>query len=711
MKHLREEKIGLRINHRFNKILVFIFFSAKIFAQVPFNGFCKYDSYSFTPGYQSAFTLNYNSDFYTDVILLAHDEKKIVSLRGEQSGVLKQEKITPTPFPISKLMAITDKNNNVIDYFFLSRKARKAGIIKFDRYGGGTVHNRIDLDSYPENISTADIDDNEEKDILISGPSFNGLSLLKKSGNKFEETKLFEKKAFSFASFIDINNDGYPDIAAFDLMENTLIFYYNNGRGEFRHVKNIPFYQQVKQMQVLDYDLDSFQDIMLVTDNQIRILFGDGVASYSKEEIINTKQTADKLLWGDFNRDGKIDIVYLNNTESTVSVIFGREYNKTFPEMKYLSRELLTDLIPYYSRFVSGFAALSVDGTIHTITQVASLSPEVEITFGGEPSLLGSFDYSNNGIIDLFYIDKNNKTSNFILRDGNGIPSIFYSVNLYDAYSSVKVDDTERYNKSFYFYTNAKKTIEILIIDFKKFEVTREYIYTGGEISDLKVVRQNDATKSDIIVTNLPNRTLTISEYSYKDFRYTVKTSTGIADSVFDAKIDGSLGVYFWRKFPNNVTLYHHTATAVQQQERLYSTKLPEEMKTFNFTYDVIGRGNEALVSIVISPTEKYVLISGVGLQNKTTRRSITKYFKDFREERVFFGKTERGKENKMYLYLPEEKSLNKVEFTHKGGVRAITKLTEMRDAENFIVGKFSAGNYHVVYSNKSNASLIIQKI
>jgi hypothetical protein len=683
----------------------------KIFGQVPFNGFCKYDSYSFTSGHQSAFTLNYNNDFYTDIILLSNDENKILSLQGEQSGLLKENKVSPTPFPISKLTAITDKNNNVTDYFFLSRKSRKAGIIKFDINGRGTVFNSVDLDSYPENISTADIDDDEGKEILISGPSFNGLSILKKSGNKYVETKLFEKRAFSFASFIDINNDGYPDIAAFDLLENALVFYYNNSRGEFRHVKNIPFYQQVKQMQVFDYDLDSFQDIIIVTDNQIRILFGDGVASYVREVLINTKQTADKLIWGDFNRDGKIDITYLNNSESTVSVIFGREQNKTFPEMKYLSKEKLTDLIPYYSRFVSGFAALSSSGTIYTITQVASLSPEVEITFGNEPSLIGSFDYSNNGIIDLFYIDNNNKTSNFVLRDRNGIPSIHYTVNLYDAYSSVKVDDTEKYNKSFYFYTDTKKAIEILIIDFQNFIVSREYIYTGGEISDLKIIRQNEAPKADIIVANLPGGTLNLSEYSFKDFRYTVKTSTGIADSVFDAKLDESPGVYFWRKFPNNVTLYFQTVGATQSQERLYSAKLLDGMKIFNYTYAVTGKGKESLFSVVTSQTEKFVLISGAGLQNKTTRRAITKYFKDFGKGRVFVDKTEEGKENKMYLYLPEEKSLNKVEFTHKGGIQVITKLTEMKNAENFIIGKFSAGNHHVVYSNKINASLVIKKI
>ncbi len=709
--HLREEKTGLKANPRFKKIVLFVFFSAEIFAQIPFNGFCKYDSYPFPAGYQSAFTLNFNNDFYTDIILHSPDGEKIFSMNGEVSGLLKEGTVSRLPFPITKLTALTDENNNVVDYLFLSRKARSFGIIKFDGNGRGNVTYKLNLDSYPGNSSVANIDDDNNKEVLISGPSFNGLSILKKSGNKYTETKLFEKKAFSFASFIDINNDGYPDIAAFDLIENTLLFFYNNSRGEFRYVKSIPFFVTVKQMQVFDYNLDSFQDIIISTADGIKILLGDGVASYSNEIFIKTKLPADKLIRGDFNRDGKIDIVYLNHNESTVSVIFGKDQGAVYQEIQYLKKETVTDIIPYYSRFVSGFAAIDNNGFVYTITRVASLSPGVEITFGDNPAIVGSFDFSNNGIIDLFYIDNINKKSNFIIRDGNGIPSVFYSISLYDSYSSVKVDDSGKFVKAFYFYTTAKKAVEILIIDFNNFDVKREYIYTGGEISDLKVLKYDESPKADIVIANLPGGTLNLSEYSYKDFRYTVKTSTGIADSVFDAKLDDSLNIYFWRKFTNNITLYFYPIKSTHGQERLFSTRLVEGMKLKNYFFNFKEKGNGSLFSVIDADGETYLLTSGIGIQNKTTRESITKYFKTITAGSIYINDYENGKEKKMFLYLPEEKSLNKVEFTLKGGIQAITKLTDMTNAESFIVGKFSAGNYYVVYSNNANASLVIKKI
>jgi hypothetical protein len=69
-KHLLEEKIGLKIElNRINFLLFFFFLSSEVLPQIPINGFCKFNSYNFSPGNSKLFSLNFNNDS-TDLISL-----------------------------------------------------------------------------------------------------------------------------------------------------------------------------------------------------------------------------------------------------------------------------------------------------------------------------------------------------------------------------------------------------------------------------------------------------------------------------------------------------------------------------------------------------------------------------------------------------------------------------------------------------------------
>jgi len=273
MKPYSEEKPGLKIEISSIKILIaLLLFSLEAFSQVPVNGFCRYNRFDIDSGFTKLLPLNYNDDSYTDLVLYNPAKKEIETIEGNQSLSFSAPHKYKIPAEISLIRNIADKNNKVIGNAYSSRKRMIVGLISFAKNGKPIFTNEIKLNSYPENISVAE-NGNSEPELLISGKSFNGLSILTNENRKLKETKIISNSVYSFSQFVDINRDGFPDIAAFNVASLSLDFFYNKGNSQFNKVRSISFPENINSLRTFDLDLDSFEDIIISKENSIEILW------------------------------------------------------------------------------------------------------------------------------------------------------------------------------------------------------------------------------------------------------------------------------------------------------------------------------------------------------------------------------------------------------------------------------------------------------
>ncbi len=179
-KRLSGEKIDLKIeSNRISFLFLLFFLSSEILPQIPINGFCKLNSYQFSSGYSKIFSLNYNDDSYSDLILYNPSSNVVSLFAGEKNETFAEAKEFEFPFSVSNFIPIREKNNEIKKYAFTSRKNLTAGFCEFAQDGKPKVTHKYLFKSYPEKLSAADIDGDSNQEILISGPAFEGLSILK----------------------------------------------------------------------------------------------------------------------------------------------------------------------------------------------------------------------------------------------------------------------------------------------------------------------------------------------------------------------------------------------------------------------------------------------------------------------------------------------------------------------------------------------------
>lgn len=170
----------------------------------------------------------------------------------------------------------------------------------------------------PEDLVTADFNNDGLADIATLNTLGNELSILINKGNKnFESPKNYGPGKQSLLAFTqaDIDSDGYTDIIAIDNSGNAQGFaYFGDGTGSlsaqtllFKSSLSPPIFSIV----VADFNGDKKNDIAVasITKEQLSIFFNQGNRQFSKEEIYPV-DPIHTMIPTDFNNDGIMDLLF-----------------------------------------------------------------------------------------------------------------------------------------------------------------------------------------------------------------------------------------------------------------------------------------------------------------------------------------------------------------------------------------------------------------
>ena len=147
----------------------------------------------------------------------------------------------------------------------------------------------------------------------------------------------------------DLNRDGNLDLLVANHTYGTLEVFLGNGDGTFQTPKNYalgpvtnyPFLLLPRWIAVTDFNNDGIPDVAVVNagdkgqGNSVSVLLGKGDGSFWPAVYWNTGVQPIGIAVGDFNRDGNMDMVTVDNTSNTASVFLGNGDGTFQPRVPY----------------------------------------------------------------------------------------------------------------------------------------------------------------------------------------------------------------------------------------------------------------------------------------------------------------------------------------------------------------------------------------
>src|SRR5262249_27898678 len=137
----------------------------------------------------------------------------------------------------------------------------------------------------------------------------------------------------------DFNNDGRLDLAATVLLPDStetseVVVLLGNGNGPFRQVQGVNVGSDALGLATADLNGDGKLDLVTTSflpdgTRDVKVLLGNGNGTFKSPIAITPGGIATAVAVGDFNGDGKQDLVLADNSDNTLTVLL-RNGNGTF---------------------------------------------------------------------------------------------------------------------------------------------------------------------------------------------------------------------------------------------------------------------------------------------------------------------------------------------------------------------------------------------
>jgi len=185
----------------------------------------------------------------------------------------------------------------------------------------------------PGSVEIADFNHDNYPDIAVTSETDSSVTILLGNGkgdfNHSQNSPFFAGSAPNDICIADFNKDGNPDLAFANHEKKHLTMLLGDGKGNFTQAKNSPFPTEgiphVHGLAAGDFNMDGWQD--LATDSwgndRVEVLFGASTTDFgSQRKFFKAgKRPYQRLRASDLNGDGISDIITTNTEGNNVTVL------------------------------------------------------------------------------------------------------------------------------------------------------------------------------------------------------------------------------------------------------------------------------------------------------------------------------------------------------------------------------------------------------
>jgi len=280
--------------------------------------------------------------------------------------------------------------------------------------------------SSPSSIAIGDFSGDGKVDLAVTTAS--GVSILLGLGSGAFTTAIPAAMSHAPLSIAvgDFNKDGKLDLALATSAGVSVLL--ANGGGSFQTEVNYTAGSNANFVSVADINGDNNLDLAVTSASGMSILLGNGTGTFGTPVTYDVG-SADSLLAGDFNRDGKLDLAVttssLGGSSDNVVILLGKGSGAFQVPASYTTR---TGTIAVTTADFNGDGKTDVgtaNGNSNSVSILTSngdgtLGNALSYDVGTNPSSIASADFNGDNKADLVVANNGSNNVSVLLGNGNG---------------------------------------------------------------------------------------------------------------------------------------------------------------------------------------------------------------------------------------------------------------------------------------------------
>ena len=293
--------------------------------------------------------------------------------------------------------------------------------------------------SAPRSVAVGDFNGDGKPDFVTA--NFNGNSVTVLLGNGSGGFTAAAGSPFAVGTnpqslaVADFNGDGKPDIVTANFSGNSVTVLLGNGSGGFTAAAGSPFAVGISPVFVATGDFNGDGKLDIVTansaDNSISVLLGNGAGGFTAAagSPFAVGRNPQSVAVGDFNGDGKLDIVTANSADNSISVLLGNGSggfaaapNSPFAVGASPQSVALRDFIGdgKLDIVTANMGNNSVTVLLGNGSGGFAAAPNSPFAVGASPQSVALGDFNGDGNLDIVAANSGDNTATLLLGDGTG---------------------------------------------------------------------------------------------------------------------------------------------------------------------------------------------------------------------------------------------------------------------------------------------------